>query len=97
MTRIEREKHTVERMIRIYCRRKEGNAELCPRCASLLDYALSRLSKCPFGDKKTSCRRCTIHCYSPDMKVRIRDVMRYAGPRMVLFSPGAALRHLLIR
>lgn len=28
------------------------------------------------------------------MKERMREVMRYAGPRMLLYHPVAALRHL---
>lgn len=67
---------------------------MCPDCAELLEYALSRLSRCPFGVKKTSCRKCPVHCYRPDMKVRIRAVMRYSGPRMMFYHPVAALRHL---
>jgi len=95
MTRIEREQRTVGQMIHIYCRHKDGNRELCPDCRDLLEYARMRLSKCPFGEKKTSCRRCTIHCYRPDMKERIRAVMRYAGPRMIFYHPVAAIRHLI--
>jgi len=95
MTRIKRQQQTVEQMIRIYCRRKEGNAELCPRCRALLEYARKRLEACPFGERKSSCRKCSIHCYSPDMRGHIRDVMRYSGPRMLLYHPLSALRHLL--
>lgn len=95
MNRIEREKHTVARMVRIYCRHKEGNRLLCPDCEALIQYAVTRLSKCPFGEAKTTCRKCTVHCYRPDMKELIRRVMRYSGPRMILYSPMAAIRHLL--
>ena len=95
MTRIEREKRTVAKMIHIYCRQKEGNRDLCPDCAELLEYAMSRLSKCPFGEHKTSCRKCRIHCYRPDMRARIRAVMRFSGPRMMFYSPIAAIRHLI--
>ncbi len=95
MTRIEREKRTIEQMIRIFCRHKEGNKELCPDCAALLEYARLRLSKCPFGEDKTSCRKCAIHCYREDMKKRVKAVMRYSGPRMMIYNPFAAIRHLL--
>ena len=94
MANIDRDIRTVTRMIHIYCRHKEGNAELCSRCAELLDYSVKRLSKCPFGADKTSCRKCRVHCYSPDMKVRIKEVMRYAGPRMIIYHPVAAIRHI---
>lgn len=82
-------------MIRIYCRCKEGNAELCDDCRTLMEYARIRLSKCPFGEHKTSCRKCAVHCYRPDMKDRIKMVMRYAGPRMIYHHPIAALRHII--
>lgn len=95
MTRIEREQRTVEQMIRIYCSHKEGNRDLCPDCKVLMEYARIRLSKCPFGENKTSCRKCTVHCYLPDMKERIKAVMRYAGPRMIIYHPVAAIRHLI--
>lgn len=92
---IEREQVTVEQMIRIYCRYKEGNKELCPQCRELLQYAYTRLERCPFGEKKTSCQHCSIHCYKPEMKKRMQAVMRYAGPRMLFFHPIAAIRHLI--
>lgn len=95
MTRIEREQKTVEQMIRIYCRHREGNRELCADCKALLDYALKRLENCPFGEKKSSCRKCSVHCYRPDMKERIRLVMRYSGPRMIFYHPLAAIRHII--
>lgn len=82
-------------MIRIYCRWKEGNRALCPDCEALTAYAAERLSRCPFGEHKTSCRKCTVHCYRSDMRERIREVMRYSGPRMLLFSPVAAVRHIV--
>ncbi|MCM1450396.1 MAG: nitrous oxide-stimulated promoter family protein [Clostridiales bacterium] len=95
MTHIEREQLNVEQMIRIYCRRKEGNRELCPDCVALLKYAKQRLVKCPFGENKTSCRKCTVHCYRPDMKERIRSVMRYSGPWMMIYHPIATIRHII--
>ncbi len=79
---IEREQRTAEQMIRIYCRYKEGNKELCPTCRQLLQYAHNRLKHCTFGEQKKTCRNCPIHCYKPEMKKRIQEVMRYAGPRI---------------
>lgn len=83
---IEREQRTAEQMIRIYCRYKEGNKELCPTCRQLLQYAHNRLKHCTFGEQKKTCRNCPIHCYKPEMKKRIQEVMRYAGPRMFFSS-----------
>ena len=59
-SRIAQEQRTVEQMIRLYCRKKEGNKELCPQCLELLEYARVRLSRCPFGEKKNTCECCSI-------------------------------------
>ena len=95
MTRIDEEKRTVEKMIRLYCRRKEGNRELCPSCSELLEYAVVRLSRCRFGNDKSTCQKCPVHCYKPVMRDKMREVMRWAGPRMMLYHPVDAIRHLV--
>ncbi len=93
--RITEEKEVVGLMIRMYCRHKEHNRELCGGCAGLLDYALLKLDRCRFADNKPTCRNCPAHCYRKDMRERIRTVMRWAGPRMLLYHPVYAVRHLL--
>lgn len=95
MNRIEEEKQVVRQMIQLYCRRKEGNRELCPSCTELLSYAMVRLERCKFADNKPTCRKCPIHCYRPDMKERMRKVMRWAGQRMILYHPFVAIRHIM--
>ncbi len=92
---IDREKQTVGMMIRLYCRKHEGNKELCAECAKLLEYAEKRLDRCKFGEQKPTCKRCPIHCYQPRMRERMRQVMRWAGPRMLLYHPITAIRHML--
>ena len=92
--RIEREKQTVGLMIRLYCRRAEGNKELCDACSDLLDYSLSRLDHCPYGDNKPSCKKCTTHCYNPTKREYIRRVMLFSGSRMILYAPMATIRHI---
>ena len=101
MTRIERERATVEAMIRLYCGRHHGgrngggrNRPPCPECASLLGYATQRLSACSFGEAKPVCVACPVHCYRKDMRERIRVVMRWSGPRMILRHPYLAIRHV---
>ncbi len=89
------ERKTVEAMIRLYCPAQHGTRGLCDGCSELLEYANERLDKCPFGDEKPVCSQCRIHCYRPEMRKRITEVMRYAGPRMALRHPLRALRHLL--
>ncbi len=95
MNRIDREKKVIGQMIEIFCRQHHQAGNLCNDCKDLLEYALNRLEHCPKGSSKTSCRECEIHCYSPVQKKRIREVMRYVGPRMIFIHPIAAIRHLI--
>ena len=95
MSRIEEEKRVVEQMIRLYCRKRDGHDELCPSCKELLDYDHSRLERCRYGEQKPTCKKCPVHCYQPNMKERIRIVMRWSGPRMIIYHPIAATQHLI--
>lgn len=83
-------------MMQIYCHDHHGTSgALCHECEALQDYALRRLDNCPFEESKPACNRCEVHCYSKSMRERVRDVMRYSGPRMLLRHPVLAVRHLL--
>lgn len=96
MSGIEREKRTVRRMIAIYCRyhlRVKGMPE---ECRELADYACLRLDRCRYGTHKTACKRCPTHCYKPEMREKIRQVMRWVGPRMIVLDPLAAIRHIVM-
>lgn len=95
-SRMAREARTIEVMVRLYCRAQHGgDGALCPECVELLAYAQKRLERCPFQEGKTTCARCPVHCYRPEMRQRVRAVMRYAGPRMFWRHPILALLHLL--
>lgn len=93
----EQEKETVDKMIRIYCKHKHKslNEQLCESCQQLHDYALQRLSKCPYGEEKPTCKKCPIHCYKPQMKQDIKEVMKYAGKWMIVYHPILAIKHLI--
>ena len=98
MSRLEREHRTLEAMVRIYCRRTHGTRrELCASCRGLAAYAHERIDRCKFGAAKPICALCPIHCYKPEMRERIRIVMRFAGPRMLLRHPIMAVAHLFDR
>lgn len=94
MGRIESEKRVVSHMIELYCKHKLRCGELPLEFKELEAYAHKRLDCCKFGDKKPACKRCPIHCYRPDMRQKIRDVMRWGGPRMMIYNPVAAIKHL---
>ena len=68
---------------------------LCDECADLLEYAQKRITECPYSKNKPFCSRCKIHCYNDGMRRRIRAVMRYSGPRMLLYSPRLVVKHFL--
>jgi len=93
---MKREQKTVEYMIDIYCRDHHGTEGiLCDECSELAEYARIRLNRCPFQENKTTCGNCPIHCYKPQMRKKIRDVMRYSGPRMSWQHPLLAIGHML--
>ncbi|NIM89897.1 MAG: nitrous oxide-stimulated promoter family protein [Candidatus Aminicenantes bacterium] len=95
-SRIKREKKTLKAMIRIWCHGAHSTRKhLCRDCEELQEYALARLEKCPFGASKGACSECPVHCYKPDMRKKIRTVMRYSGPRMLLPHPWLSLHHLM--
>ena len=92
--RLAREGHTIQVMVGIYCRENHRPTQiLCPKCQGLFNYAMQRMGKCPFLSAKPTCAKCPIHCYKPEMREQVRQVMRYAGPRMMIYHPFLALRH----
>ncbi len=96
----QKEQYVVEEMIRLYCRKNHSEeyrqaGQMCPVCQTLSDYARFRSEKCPFMKEKTFCANCKVHCYKPDMREQIRQVMRYSGPRMLFYHPILAIWHLV--
>ena len=89
------EKKIVTAMVELYCRKNHGGKSICPDCEELLSYATKRLDKCTFEDEKPACKHCPVHCYKPVMRERIREVMQWAGARMIFYRPGATIRHML--
>ncbi len=59
------------------------------------DGACERLDRCVYGPEKPTCFTCPIHCYRREMRDAIREVMRYAGPRMLKRHPILAIAHVL--
>lgn len=83
-------------MITLYCRKKHHHTPgLCPECEALLAYAHLRTKRCPFTKTKTFCAQCKVHCYAPAMRARIREVMRFSGPRLLLSHPMLVIRHMI--
>lgn len=92
------EKKTVATMIKLYCNKIHNTKEhLCTECLELYEYTLKRLDECKFGNNKSNCGACKIHCYKNTMREKIIIVMRYSGPRMIIYHPIMAIKHLVYR
>jgi len=94
--RITREKKTIDKMVHVYCKSNHStkSSQLCDECAEFLSYAYMRLDKCPFQEEKSTCGKCLVHCYQPQMREKAKTIMRYSGPRLIWKSPLLALHHL---
>jgi hypothetical protein len=89
------EKKTVTAMVRIYCAAHHDGAGVpCEACVTLQRYSHARLDACPYGADKPTCRECPVHCYKAAEREAMREVMRFAGPRMMLQHPWLSLVHV---
>jgi len=87
---VEKDIQTLRRFIEIYCRGRHREAdksvfmgvELCGQCRETLEYASRRRELCPL-DPKPACKKCKIHCYEPEQRERIREVMRPSGMHLI--------------
>jgi hypothetical protein len=94
--RIEREKTIVGAMIELYCHKNHSTTgSVCSSCSKLQDYVKIRLMRCVFGNAKPVCKDCTVHCYSSFRREQIIKIMRWSGPRMVIYHPLYALLHFV--
>lgn len=95
--RLGREFTTMRHMVGLYCRDHHAPAGdgPCADCAQFLGYAARRLEKCPYGVDKPTCANCPVHCYKPAPREFAREMMRYAGPRMMTRHPWLAVMHLI--
>ena len=96
MQRLTREQLTMSAMVDMYCRDHHSPADdLCDDCTEFLDYANVRLDKCPYGEDKPTCANCPVHCYKAHYRAKAKQIMRYAGPRMLLRHPIMTIAHYL--
>ncbi len=82
-----------EKMLEIYCKSFHKNP-LCDECTELLEYAYKRIDKCPLMPDKPTCKNCHIHCYDKKHRERIKEVMRFSGPKMFTRHPILSLIYL---
>ena len=96
MSRIEHEKQVITQMIKLYCKKKHHTKDdLCAECVDLNEFAHKRLSHCRHGENKTFCSACPTHCYAPKYRIKIKEVMKFSGPRMLFYKPSLVINHLI--
>jgi hypothetical protein len=95
-SRREREADIVQKMIKMYCK-AHHNAEghLCIQCDALSVYSEKRALSCMYGDIKPVCKECPVHCYTPQKREQIKQVMTWAGPKMIFRNPLFAITHII--
>ncbi|WP_092110411.1 nitrous oxide-stimulated promoter family protein [Prevotella sp. KH2C16] len=93
--RREEERKTVALMIRLYCKHHLRQKVLSEEYQQLTEYCANRLAHCRWGDEKPTCRDCPVHCYAPAEREKIRTLMRWVGPRMMLYAPLRTIRHIM--
>ncbi len=95
--RLARERLTMSKMIGIYCSAHHDSSGdiLCAACREFQNYTELRLQKCPYGEDKPTCANCPVHCYKPARRAQARDIMQYAGPKMLFRHPLLAIAHQL--
>ncbi len=93
--KIETEKATVKAMIEIYCKANHKQNKICDECIQLIEYACLRAEKCKYQANKPACKDCKTHCYSPEKRNKIKEVMQFSGPRMFFRHPLLSISHLI--
>ncbi len=59
-----------------------GRVSYCSECRNFLEYAFARRLRCPLNPKP-ACKHCPVHCYRPDYRQKVREIMRFAGPYLL--------------
>ena len=83
--RIKKDEKVLYAFIKVYCKQKhleKGTKvfkhNLCHECFEIYEYALKRNEKCPL-DPKPLCKNCSVHCYKPEYRQKIKEIMRFSG------------------
>ena len=96
-SRTENDRRVLEAMGRKFCKAhhsgKKDPCGLCPSCRETVEATLARTAICPHGHEG-NCQDCTTHCQRGEARERIREIMRYAAPRMVRRHPLMTAEYL---
>ncbi len=75
---------------------KRSPKTICADCAELLEHGMKKRALCPL-DPKPSCKNCHIHCYTPEYRGKIREIMAYSGRKMIMRGRLDYLWHYFIK
>lgn len=98
MDNIEKDRRTLEAIGRIYCQGNHASCEkdasgMCPECRAAIEQTLARTEVCPHNHEG-NCQDCTTPCHRGEAKQQIKNIMRYAAPRMIFRHPFMTLEYL---
>jgi hypothetical protein len=69
--------------------------QLCPECTAFMEYVVKKRLICPLEAEKPSCKHCRIHCYAPQQRAQVKQIMAWSGRRMILRGRLDYLWHYL--
>ena len=75
---------------------KGSHRTICIACAELLEHGIQKRAACPL-DPKPTCKNCHVHCYTPEQRRKVREIMAYSGKRMILRGRLDYLWHYFIK
>ena len=95
--RVAKDRKVLEAIGCIFCKAHHSGEKdsrgLCPSCRETIETTLMRAAACPYGHE-SNCQDCTTHCQRGEAQERIREIMRYASPRMALRHPFMTAEYL---
>ena len=108
--RMVRDVRTLVTFVKIFCKAKHadqpqvlvpgrveelagGPVQVCAQCAKLLQHAVVKRTHCQ-RDPKPDCKHCPTHCYAPQYRGQIRQVMMFSGRHLLLRGRLDYLWHL---
>jgi hypothetical protein len=94
-SRLNTEKKVFRDMVVLYCKKNHTVNSPCEECKKIIDYGFKKIEICPYGESKPFCSKCSIHCYEKNMQKKVKEIMRYSGPRIIFYHPIASLKHLI--
>jgi len=56
---------------------------VCKECSDFLLYAFERRLRCPLAEKPV-CKHCPVHCYKPEYRAKVREIMRFSGQYLIM-------------